>query len=44
MKEKIGEKQSEITEKDESLEEDSEKDVVLSEQMNYYSQAIKKLH
>ena len=35
---------SEITEKDESLEEDSEKDVVLSEQMNYYSQAIKKLH
>ena len=35
---------SEITEKDESLESDSEKEVVLSEQMNYYSQAIKKLH
>ena len=35
---------SEITEKDESIGEDSEKDVVLSEQMNYYSQAIKKLH
>ena len=35
---------SEITEKDESLEADSEKEVVLSEQMNYYSQAIKKLH
>ena len=35
---------SEITEKDESIGEDSEKEVVLSEQMNYYSQAIKKLH
>ena len=35
---------SEITEKDESIEDDSEKEVVLSEQMNYYSQAIKKLH
>jgi hypothetical protein len=34
---------SEITEKDESIE-DPEKEVVLSEQMNYYSQAIKKLH
>ena len=34
---------SEITEKDESIE-DTEKEVVLSEQMNYYSQAIKKLH
>ena len=29
---------------DESIEEDSEKEVVLSEQMNYYSQALKKLH
>jgi len=34
---------SEITEKDESIG-DPEKEVVLSEQMNYYSQAIKKLH